>query len=90
MQVLQSTSKASSLRRMSKTPACALHWLDGVVGAAGFTSEATSSSAVVAHGAAATETVASVYAVVTAIMVAVHEAIAASVIPSSGRICAKE
>lgn len=73
-----------------KTPACALHWLDGVVGAAGFTSVATSSAAVVANRAAAAEAVAPVHAGVAAVVVAVHEAVAASVIPSSGRICAKE
>lgn len=72
---------------MAETPACTRHWLDGVVRATGFTPEASSSSAVVAHGAAATETVASIHAVVTAIVVAIHEAIAASVVPSSGRIC---
>lgn len=76
--------------RVVKTPVCALHCLDGAVGAAALTSEATSSSAVVAHGAAATETVASIHAVVSAIMAAIHEAIAASVIPSSGRIFVKE
>lgn len=71
---------------LPETPACTWDWLDGVVGATGFTPEASSSSAVVAHGATATKTVAAIHAVVTAIMVTVHEAIAASVIPSARRI----
>lgn len=64
--------------------------LDVSVGGAGFTSEASSSSAVAAHGATATETAPSIHTVVSAFMEAVYEAITASVIPSSGRIFVKE
>lgn len=68
------------------TPACALHGLDGVVGPSAFTPEASSAPAVAADGPAPGETAAPIHAVVSAIMVAVHEAIAASVIPSSRSI----
>lgn len=73
-----------------KTHACTLHWLDGVVGAAGFPSEASSSSTVVAHRTASTKTVAAIHAIVTAIMVTIHKSISAAIIPSSRRIFEQE